>query len=187
MIYKFTRNFDAVHLKKVILENDFPELSVFKVVINADGSVSEDNITIGFSVDLTPQQEINLTTIMAGPELSALTQETYITIQRQADGFSLYQKIFADLSVAETLSSVDGTISAYPYLQTIRCLLKDGMGETALRYLMKHIVPLGMFSQTQIDTYQAWIRQFCQNYRPSQYDEATYESILTLIETEASI
>lgn len=187
MIYKFTRNFDGPNLKRVISEHDFPQLTKFKVVIGGDGSISEDNIEIEFLSDLSALQQQDLMNIMTAPELSALTKETDITVVRQADGFALYQKIFSDLSVAATLSSVDETISVYPYLQTIRCLLKDGMGETALRYLIKHIVPLNIFSTKQIDDYKLWIRDFCQKYRPISYDTTTYDSILTMIETEVSI
>lgn len=187
MIYNFTRNFDAAHLKRVILEHDFPELNVFTVVINSDGSISEDNITIGFVSALSPAQEVDLTDIMAAPTLDPLTVETDATVMRHAEGFALYQRIFADISIAGSLSSVDGSIAMYPTLQNIRCMLKDGMGETALRYLIKHIQPLGVFTPEQIENWRLWVREFCQKYRPSQYDEATYDTILDAIETSESI
>jgi hypothetical protein len=187
MVYKFTRNFDAAHLKRVILEHEFPELSVFTVKINSDGSISEDNVVIGFTSALSPAQEITLIDIMAAPTLDPLTVETDATVLRHADGFALYQRIFADISIAGNLSSVDGSIAMYPTLQNIRCMLKDGMGETALRYLIKHIQPLGAFTPEQIENWRLWVREFCQKYRPSQYDEATYDGILTMIETEVSI
>lgn len=116
-----------------------------------------------------------------------LQAELLRTQDRQEAGFILYQKIFADLSINSTLSSVDQTLLVYPALQTMRCLLKDGMGETALRFHVKTIVPMGLFSTEAAERYRVLTREYCQEFRPAQYDEATYDMILDQIETAETI
>lgn len=121
------------------------------------------------------------------PAIDPLVYETSITASRQAEGFALYQKIFADISVDGTLSNIDASLTIYPNLQTIRCLLKDGMGETSLRYLIKTIIPLGVFSTEQTDRWKGWIREFCHNYMPAVFagSTAAYDSFLDNVETAA--
>jgi hypothetical protein len=73
-------------------------------------------------------------------------------------------------------------------------MLKDGMGETSLRFLKKHIEPLGVFTPEDLELYKGWIRIYCHKYMPatnpidgSPFDTASYDAFLDLVETTENI
>jgi len=119
------------------------------------------------------------------PDIILITEET---IRRHEEGTALYQKVLADIQIRGNLSLIDQTIQIYPiYLLSMRCFLKDGMGETSLRYLMKHLAPLGLFSSEQVALYREWLLEYCRAWKPAIYSVEEYELRLTAVETQEVI
>lgn len=121
----------------------------------------------------------------ASPPLVIAALETEY---RHEKGFELYRKILADIALSGSMSVIDDVILVDDYLSKMRNFLKDGRGETALRYLIKHIEPLGIFSADKILEYKTWIREFCIEFMPDGYaDLAAYEARLDAVESEVTI
>lgn len=136
-----------------------------------------NNGNLDYDINLVPVQ----------PALKVAEEETKV---RQLAGFAVYQKVYSDMAISGSIASLDAFLQGYPYLMQVRCLLKDGQGEACLRYLVKTILPLGLFTQEKFDLYKLWLREYAQKYRAVGTEAMTiaqYDARLDAIETEVSI
>ena len=110
------------------------------------------------------------------------------TEKRHLTGFALYRKILADTALGGGMSVIDEVIAVDSYLSPMRNFLKDGRGETALRYFVKHLSPLGIFTPEKVIEYKGWVREYCHEFRPLNYATAAdYDVRLDAVETAGVI
>lgn len=129
-------------------------------------SVKGDHIDLHFNVNLS-QQQINDISYLVNNfvEISVLEEEKNILIKKQSEGHELYQKMIAQINIDGFASNpLDSGILVYQQLFVIRNMLKDGFFEYALRYIVKTIAPMGIFTQTQLDLFKLWIRTLANKY-----------------------
>jgi len=151
-----------------------------------------DQVTIVLSQEPTTQQDQDILDTINNhvntPTAASIEEDE--TKRRQTDGMVLYQKLYADLSLNETFATVDSSISGYDTLLKLRCMLKDGSGKTALRFLVKHVGPLNLFSADQLERFRLWTRDYCWEHRVSTYqglDRASYDQVLDAVEQAENI
>jgi len=100
--------------------------------------------------------------------------EINVTEKRNEEGFLLYKKIFSHISDSYPIESIDVFLEVYPVLMTFRCLLKDGQGESALRYMKRVLEPLHLYED--FDLYKGWVRSFCIKYN-ANLDQSSLDYI----------
>ena len=196
----FTRNFTKTVLPKKLHE----ELDAIVGPIFEGVTTKGDSLTVVLSQEPTTAQDQDIldTVNDHDPTPDAIQLEEELTKNRQLDGEKLYQKMYADLSLNATFATVDSSIVGYDTLTKLRCMLKDGSGKTALRYLVTDLVindaqnPL--FPADQRERFRQCIRDYCFKYRAgdgddpqgnpySAYDRAAYDLFLNYIETAQNV
>lgn len=183
IVLQFTKTVTNVGKLHLELGENFSKYEYFTQKAN--------DLKIFFNSALT-QVEINDVTayINTFVEVSLFDEYVYDTQARQIDGINLFQKIYADLMIENTFSTVDASISGYDVLIRLRCMLKDGSGKSALRYLTKHIGANGIFPTNQYEKIKLWLEDYCYKYRVSSYASLTreqYNNVLIAIETAENI
>lgn len=96
-------------------------------------------------------------------------EQVALTEERNKEGFEEYKRIFAHISAHSPVGAIDPFLQAYPSIMIFRCLMKDGQGESALRYVSRTIKPMNLFPH--VDLYIAWVREFCKKYNPNLTEE----------------
>lgn len=129
-------------------------------------SVKGDHIDLHFNVNLSQQQVNDISSLVNNfVEISVLDEEKNILIKKQSEGHDLYQKMIAQINIDGFSSNpLDSGILVYQQLFVIRNMLKDGFFEYALRYIVKTIVPMAIFTPTQVDLFKLWIRTLANKY-----------------------
>jgi len=155
-------------------------------------SVNDNTIDIFFTKTLAGVDKQELDNYMNPLNYSPdeLISEYSMTEKRAEDGFNLYKKIYSDVSINNSFPTVDSSIEGYEVLVKIRCMLKDGSGKSALRFLIKHIQPLDIFPVDQTERFRLWIRDYCWEHRVAAYqglDRASYDEVLDAVETALTI
>lgn len=200
-----TRVFDKEVLAKklhdelnAIIEPVFEGIQTFKPVSG------QATVTVVLSQEPTTQQDADILQVINDhdPTPLEITIEEDATKKRQADGEKLYQKMYADLSLNGTFATVDSSIIGYDTLTKLRCMLKDGSGKTALRYIFTDPVinhaETPLFPADQHERFRVLIRDYCFNHREGDgvdhnsipyvnYDRASYDLFLDYIEQAPSV
>ena len=163
-----------------------------------------DNVKVVLSQEPTTQQDQDIVDTIDDhePVPLAITVEEEATKSRQLDGELLYQKMYADLSLNKTFATVDSSIVGYDTLTKLRCMLKDGSGKTALRYLMTDSVindaQSPLFPADQRERFRQLVRDYCFKYRAGDgddpnsipyaaYDRTSYDLFLDFIEAAPNV
>lgn len=181
------------HFTKIILPRKLhDELSEIIGPIFDGLMVKADKISVLLSQEPTTQQDQDILDTVSDhdPTPTAFSVERDATKRRQTAGIDLYQKIYADLTLIETFATVDASISGYDTLLKLRCMLKDGSGKTALRFLVRDPSVGNMLTAEQTEKFRVWMREYCWNHRTTPemvYTYDQYMGILTLVETEENI
>lgn len=182
-LIEFAREFINVPKLHEDLKDSFLKYNYF--------TQKNNSLKIFFSEDLT-QDDIDQVTVFINNFVEYSVFDEYVanTQLRQKEGFDLFQDIYADLTIEDTFSTVDDSIAGYDVLIRLRCMLKDGSGKTALRYLVKHIGDNGIFPLEQYQKIRGWIRGYCYKHRISIYsslDRGQYDAVLDAVENSVSI
>lgn len=178
--------------KEILPKKLHDELSAITGPIFSGVMVRDLNVIIILSQEPTTQQDQDiLDTVEAhDPTPTAFDAEKDATNRRQSAGIDLYQKIYADLTLNQTFSTVDASISGYDTLLKLRCMLKDGSGKTALRFLVRDTGVAAMLTAEQITLFKGWVRQYCWDHRTTPEMVYSYEQfmgVLDAVETAESI
>lgn len=95
-------------------------------------------------------------------------KEKINTEAKMREGFEMYQKIFAHITVNDPIASIDNFLSIYPAISLLRMLLKDAMFESALRFMATK-TEIGGFNSLAL--YQAWVRELAKKHNPALNDQ----------------
>lgn len=144
--------------------------------------VKGEEIKLHFSQNLTQAQIDSASALVNNfVEVSLLDETTNMLIKKQNDGHFLYQRIISQINIDGFANSpIDSGILVANQLSNIRNMLKDGFFEYALRYMVKTIIPLAIFTPDQITLFKLWIREAAKKY-------GTSDAVLDLIETLENI
>lgn len=157
--------------KEILLEKLQDEIK--NNIPNLDFSISTRSNLLVITIlneAISQQDDEKLTSIVNFHTPSSdFVDQIALTEERNKEGFEVYKKIFAHISTVSPVGQIDPFLQAYPSIMIFRCLMKDGQGESALRFVSKTIKPMNLFPS--VDLYIDWIRDFCKKYNSNLTDQ----------------
>jgi hypothetical protein len=137
---------------------------------------SENGVSLVFSEELSEDQSQFVDELLASwSDADPLHESKQERLKRQGDGAQVYDLLTAQINIENPVfPSIDSWLSAYQQIQFFRTLVQDGFFEFALRYFVKTVVPINIFSAEQVALAKGLLRVAARRYGSA---EATLDAI----------